>query len=252
MTNTRFPAALLVLLLPLAAPSQNTEIRVLCSNGFRAAMEKLLPQVKSAAGGPVTVQFGASANFKSSIEGGESFDLLIVTPQIIGDLMKEGKVAAGTQTDLASSGVGIAVRAGRPKPDVSSAAAIKQTLLDAKSVGYVKVGAGTPAILDLLSRLGIGEDVERKTIFQPGAEQSMKNLAGGQIDVAIALISEILPAPGVQFAGPFPPEFQRRIIMSAGIASSTKNRAACENIVKSLTSASAAAAIKSAGLDPIR
>jgi molybdate transport system substrate-binding protein len=252
MTNTRFLPGLLALLLPMAAPAQDAGIRVLCSNGFRAAMEKLLPQVKSAIGGPVNIQFGASANFKSSIEGGESFDLLIVTPQVIGDLAKEGKIAAGTQTDLASSGVGIAVRAGRPKPDVSSAQAIKQTLLDAKSVGYVKVGAGTPAILDLLNRLGISADVERKTVFQSGAQQSMKNLAGGQIDVAIALVSEILPAPGVQFAGPFPPEFQRRIIMSAGIASSTKNRAVCQKIIKSLTNASAAAAIKSAGLDPIR
>ncbi len=252
MTSPRFPVALLVLLLPLAAPAQDTGIRVLCSNGFRAAMEKLLPQVKSAIGGPVNVQFGASANFKSSIEGGEAFDLIIVTPQVIGDLAKEGKIAAGTQTDLASSGVGIAVRAGRPKPDASTADAIKRMLLDAKSIGYVKVGAGTPAILDLLNRLGISADVERKTVFQSGAEQSMKNLADGRIEVAIALISEILPAPGVQLAGPFPPEFQRRIIMSAGIASSTKNRAACEKIIKSLTSARAAVTIKTAGLDPIR
>jgi len=234
-----------------APAQQDTEIQMLCSNGFREAMQKLLPEAERAAGRRINLQFGASANFKRSIEGGEPFDLAIVTPQIIADLIKEGKIAPGTATDLASTGIGIAVRAGQPKPDVSTVEAIKRTVLQAKSIGYVQVGAGTPAIINLLDGLGISADVQRKTVYQPGAEQSMRSLATGETDLVFGLISEILPAPGVQLAGPFPPEFQKRIVMTAGIAASTKNRRAATEIVKSLTSAAAAAAIQTTGMDPI-
>jgi molybdate transport system substrate-binding protein len=240
-----------LLLAAQIASAQDTEIRVVCSNGFRAAFEKLRPDAERAIGRPLKVQFGASRNLKESIEGGEPFDLAILTPQIIDDLTKAGKIAAGTKVDLASSGVGIAVRAGRPKPDIGTASAMKQTLLAAKSIGYVQVGAGTPAILDMLSRLGISEDVKPKTVFQSGAEESMKNLADGKLDVDFALISEILPAPGVQLAGPLPAEFQRRVVMAAGIASSTKNREEAGRFVKSLTSSEAAKTIKAVGMDPV-
>ncbi len=244
-------AMLLALILAHAAFAQDAEIRILCSNGFRGAMLKLVPQGQRAAGHPVKIEYGPSAKFKQAIEGGEQFDLLIVTPQVIGDLVKEGKIAAGTQVDLASSGIGIAVRAGVPKPDISSAQAIKKTLQDAKSIGYVKVGAGTPAILDMLDRLGISQEVQPKTALQTGAESSMKNVADGKVDVAFALISEIVPAPGVQLAGPVPPEFQRKVVMTAAISSSTKQRDAVSGIIKSLSNASAAAKIKAAGLDPV-
>jgi molybdate transport system substrate-binding protein len=113
------------------------------------------------------------------------------------------------------------------------------------------VGAGTPAILNMLDHLGIRQDLQAKTIFQPGAEQSMTNVASGQVELALALVSEILPAPGVQFAGPIPPEFQKRIIMTAGVSNSTKNRAAVKQIIQTLTSGDAAGPIKSAGMDPI-
>ena len=226
------------------AAAEDTEIRILCSNGIRAAVEKLVPH-------STKVQYGASAVLKRSIEGGEPFDLALLSQPIIADLIKEGKIAAGTSVDLASSGIGIAVRAGVPKPDVITPEAIKQMLLHTKSIGYVKEGAGTPAIINMLDRLGISEDVQRKTVLQPGAERSMASVAEGKIDVAFALISEILPAPGVQLAGPLPPEFQKRIIMTAGIASSTKNREAANQIIKSLTSAAAATTIKATGLDPI-
>ncbi len=205
MTNICLRTALLVLLFSGLAPAQDNEIRVLCSNGFRAAMVKLMPSGARVGGHPVKIEFGASANFKRAIEGGEQFDLIIVTPQVIGDLAKDGKIAAGTEVNLASSGVGIVVRAGRPIPDVSNPQAIKQLLLGAKSIGYVKVGAGTPAILALLDGLGISQQVQPKTAYQEGAEPSMRNLADGHVDVAFALVSEILPAPGVQLAGPLPP-----------------------------------------------
>ncbi|PWT85592.1 MAG: hypothetical protein C5B58_02860 [Acidobacteria bacterium] len=247
------PLAACISVFMLSAPqrafAQDTEVRILCSNGFRAAMEKVLPESERAAK-RIKIQFGPSASLKQSIEGGDPFDLVIVTPQVIADLTKEGKVAQGTAADLASSGVGLAIRAGLPKPDVANPPIMKRTLLDAKSVGYVKVGAGTPAILDMLKALGISDDIQRKTVYQTGAEESMANVASGKVDVAFALISEI-SAPGVQLAGPVPPEFQKRIVMTAGIASSTKSREAVNGIIITLTSAAAAPAIRAAGMDPI-
>ena len=138
-------AAFLVLLFSLTAPAQDNEIRILCSNGFRAGMEKLLSDGERSSGRTAKIQFGASANLKKIIETGQPFDFAVLTPQIVEALIKEGKIAAGTKVDLASSGVGLAVRAGQPKPDIATAQAMKQTLLAAKTVGYVGVGAGTPA-----------------------------------------------------------------------------------------------------------
>jgi molybdate transport system substrate-binding protein len=240
----------LALLAMQMIPAQNAELHLLCSNGFRGAMQKLLPQAEHAAGVKVNIEYGASRNLKESIDQGQPLDLLIVTPQVIDELIKEGKVAAGTKMDLASSKIGVAVRAGRPKPDVSTAQAIKQTLLAAKSIGYVKVGAGTPAFLDMFEKLGITDALRDKTVFQAGAGDSMKNLAAGNVDIALALVSEIVHVPGVQLAGPVPAEFQRPVVLSAAIASGTKNRAACERFIRSLTSPSAAAPIRAAGMEP--
>jgi molybdate transport system substrate-binding protein len=251
MMNTGLRAALLVLLISGVVPAQDAQVHVLCSNGFRAALQKLLPEAQRTIGHPINVKFGTSASFKQAIEGGEAFDLVIVTPQIIGDLIKDGKIAAGTQVDLASTGVGMGVRAGQPKPDVSSAQAMKQTLLQFKSIGIVKVGAGTPAVVDMLSHLGITDQVQPKIVYQEGAEQSMANLSSGKIEAAFGLISEIASVPGVQFVGPLPAEFQRKILMTAGIASAAKNRKAAEGIIQSFTSAAAAETIKAAGLEPI-
>jgi molybdate transport system substrate-binding protein len=230
----------------------DTEIRILCSNGLRAAMVKLLPQYERTTGRRIKIDYGASANFKRSIEAGQPFDLAILTPQLIEDLTKQGKIAAGTAVDIATTGIGVAVRAGSPKPDVSTPEAMKQTLLKAKSIGYVKEGASAAATVNMLDRLGVRDQVQNKIVFPSGAEQSMASVASGQTEVAFALISEILIVPGVQIAGPLPPEFQKPIMMSAGIASSTQNRTAVDKIVKSLTGAEASITLKATGLDPVR
>ncbi|HTC87922.1 MAG TPA: substrate-binding domain-containing protein [Bryobacteraceae bacterium] len=250
MTNTGLRTALLVLLISGVAPADDAHVQVLCSNGFRAALDKLLPEAQRTIGHPVNVKFGTSASFKQAIEGGEQFDLVIVTPQIIGDLIKDGKIAAGTQVNLASTGEGMAIRTGQPKPDVSSAQAMKQTLLQLKSIGVVKVGAGTPAVVDMLNRLGITEQVQPKIVYQEGADQSMANLASGKVEAAFGLISEVASVPGVQFAGPLPAEFQRKIFMTAGISGAAKNRKAAEGIIQSFTNAASAEAITAANLEP--
>jgi molybdate transport system substrate-binding protein len=233
------------------AAAQDAGIRILCSNGFKAAMQKLQPELEHSTGRRMNVTFGTSTKIKGSIESGEAFDLAILTSEIVRDLSQEGKIAAGTAVDIASSGIGIAVRAGAPKPDVSTPAAVKQTLLKAKSIAYVKAGASAPSIENMFSSLGISDAVQKKVVFEPGADQNMASVAGGQNELSFGLVSEIVPVPGVQLAGPVPTEFQKPIVMSAGISASTKNRKAVEQIVKSLTSAASAPAIQATGMDPI-
>jgi len=163
-------------------------------------------------------------------------------------LIKQGKIASETLNPLARADIGIAVRAGTSRPDVKTASAVRQLVLKAKTVGYVKEGASTPAIVNMLNRLGIAEQTQRKSMFQAGATESMASVANGQTDVAFALVSEIVPAAGVQLAGPLPSEFQRPIIMTSGISTYTKNRAAADKLIQLLMSPEAETVIKSTGL----
>jgi molybdate transport system substrate-binding protein len=230
--------------------AEDTEIRILCSNGIKAAVEKLLPEYEHSMGLRMKVQFGTSANIRRSIEGGEPFDLAILSQQMVVDLMKDGKIAPGSKVDIASSGIGVAFRAGSPKPDVATPEAIKQTLLNAKSISYVKEGASSPVLVGMFHTLGISQEVQNKVAYQPGAERNMASVADGRADIAFGLVSEIVPAPGVQLAGPVPAQFQKPITISAGIASSTKNRAAVNKIIQSLSSAESSRIIKATGMEP--
>ncbi len=154
--------------------------------------------------------------------------------------------------DLASTGEGIAVRAGQPKPDVSSAQAMKQTLLQLKSIGVVKVGAGTPAVVDMLNRLGIAGQVQPKIVYQEGADLSMANLASGKVEAAFGLISEVASVPGVQYAGPLRGGISEEDFHDGGnFQGAAKNRKAAEGIIQSFTSAASAEAIQAANLEPV-
>jgi molybdate transport system substrate-binding protein len=240
--------SLAVCLLPQTVAAQSADIHVLSSNGIRSAMEKLIPEYERKSGYQMNIQFGASATLKTSIEHGEPFDVAILTLQVIDDLIKQGRIASETLNPLATTDIGIAVRAGTSRPAVKTAGAVKQLLLKSRTVGYVQEGASTPAIVNMLNRLGIAEQIRRKTIFQAGAGESMASVADGQTDVAFALVSEIVSAAGVQLAGPLPSEFQRPIIMTSGISTSTNKRAAADKLIQLLMSPEAETVIKSTGL----
>jgi len=242
---------LLALVFAPVALAQNAQLEILCSNGYKSAMEKLLPAAQKAAERKVHVQYGTSANLKQTIQSGVPFDITILSAQVLDDLEKSGQIAAGSKVDLASSGIGIAVRSGKPKPDVQSTQAVKQLLESAKAVSYVPVGASTPELMKMFDSMGIKKDVQKKAILQPGADQNMKSVADGQADLAFGLVSEIVSVPGVQLAGPLPSEFQKQVVLSAGIATVSQNREAANKFIKALTTASAAKTIKMIGLDAI-
>jgi molybdate transport system substrate-binding protein len=229
--------------------AQGPPVRVLCSNGVRAAVESVLPQAEGAVGHKIAVQFSSSASLKQRIDSGESFDVVILTPDLIDDLVKQGKVAGGSSTSLARAGIGVGIRAGFPKPDISSEAAMKQTLLQVKSVTYTKNGASRTHIEKMYERLGITHEMGPKIILQEMPGRAERVVGEGGADMVITLVSEILPTPGVQLVGPLPGELQSYISFSGGVSAKASDAAAAKALLKFLSSSAVAPTYKAKGME---
>jgi molybdate transport system substrate-binding protein len=230
--------------------AQAPPVRVLCSNGVRAAVEQVLPQAEHAVGHKVAIQFSSSASLKQRIDGGETFDAVVLTPDLIDILIKQGKVVSGTTTNLARAGIGVGIRVGTPKPDISSLPAMKQTLLNVKSVTYTKSGASRPHIEKMYDRLGIAKEMAPKVILQEMPGRAERVVAEGGADMVITLVSEILPTPGVHLVGPLPGELQNYISFAGGMGSKATDPAAAKALLTFLSSPAVAAAYKAKGMEP--
>jgi len=249
MSNATICAAVLLghLLFPAAA-LQAAEIRVLASNGIKAAMEALEPQFERASGDTLTIEFSTAATLKQRIESGEAFDVAILTDDAITDLIRSGKLAPATRAELAAVGIGVGYRKGAAKPDVRTAASLKQALLNAEAIAYTGNGASRPAIDKMIAGLGIGHQLESKShLVGPG--QAPGSVAKGESDLVLTLISEILPEPGVELAGPLPSEFQAYLGMAAASGTKTGNTPAAQALIKFLDGPAAAAMYKAKGME---
>lgn len=233
-----------------AAPAGAAEIKAMVSNALKTTMEEVAPQFEKASGHKLTINFGAAAELKASMEKGAPADVAILTSATTDDLIKEGKLAAAGRADVARSGAGVAVRKGSPKPDISTAAAFRQALLDAKSIGFVGVGATAPYIRSLFDRLGIAEQVKSKLKVLPASDPAANAVAQGEADLGITQISEILPYAGAELVGPLPPEIQLYTVYPAAIATDTKELAAATAFIKYLSTPAAIAVLKAKGLSP--
>jgi molybdate transport system substrate-binding protein len=230
--------------------AQVPPVRVLCSNGIRAATEEVLPQAEHAVGHKIAVQFSSSASLKQRIDAGETFDVVILTPDLIDELIKQGKVTAGSSTSLARAGIGVGIRVGTPKPDISSAAAMKQTLLQVKSVTYTKSGASRPHIEKMYERLGITKEMAPKVILQEMPGRAERVVGEGGADMVITLVSEILPTPGVQLVGPLPGDLQNYISFAGGVGSKAADASASKALLTFLSSAAVGPTYKAKGMEP--
>jgi molybdate transport system substrate-binding protein len=246
-------ASVLLAALGGAAPAAAAEIKVLSTVALKAALdEDLLPQLARSAESKVTIKYDAAAALKKAIDGGEGFDVAILVPAGIDDLIKQGKIEAASRTNLARVGVGVAVRAGAPKPDISTAEAFKKTLLSAKSIAYgdpALGGASSVYFANLLQRLGIADEMKAKTKLTPSGEGA-KAVADGTAEIGVGQISEIVPVRGAELAGPFPAEYQVYTAFTAGIAANAKDVTAAKSFLKFLTTPAALQVFKARGLDP--
>jgi molybdate transport system substrate-binding protein len=238
-----------VLLSARSAGGQANELRVLASAGVEPAVTALLPPAEHSIGQRVATEFDASKTLKQRILAGEAFDVAILTPENIDDLVRQGKIAVNTRSDVARAGVGVGIRAGAPKPDISTPEALKRTLLNAKSITLNPNGASTAYFYQVLARLGIAENAKSKFILDTALERLKRNVAEGKAELIIALIPEILDSRGVELAGPLPGDLQSYVNFTAGVATNTHNAKAAKALIRFLTAPAAAPMLKAKGLE---
>jgi molybdate transport system substrate-binding protein len=236
----------------LALPASSfAQVKVIISGGFSAAYREVLPELERRTGIAVTTASGASQGngpetIGAMLRRGEPADVVIMNRAGLAELIAQGRIIAGTDLDLARTLTGVAVRAGRPKPDIRTVDAFKQTLLRAKTIAVP--GSGTSMITDVLSRLGISDDVAVK-IPARGTE-SIAMVARGDAELAIQPVSEILRMPGVELVGPIPKDLQHVVVYAAAIVAGSREHEASTRLIAFLSSDAATAAIKNSGMEP--
>jgi molybdate transport system substrate-binding protein len=225
------------------------EIKVLSGNGGRAAVSELAARFERASGHKVMIRFEVNAALKRKIEAGETFDVAILNPPVLDELIRQGRIAAGTRADIGSAGLGVAVRAGGAKPDIGSVDAFKRALLDAKSVAFPGEGASGIYFKKLLERLGIAEPMKRKLKPMP-AEDTVEVVARGEADMVVVIASRIVDVPGVDLVGPLPAELQTTIGIAAGVSAAASDPAAAKALIEFFTAPAALPVIRAKGLTP--
>ena len=227
------------------------EIKVLASGGVRGALQELAPAFERATGNKLVITFGPAAVLKRQIEGGEAFDLLaILTSAGIDDLAKQRKLDAGSRAAIARSGVGIGIRKGAPRPDIGTADAFKRTLLAAKSISWVKEGASGIYFASLLERKGIAGQMKPKAAPAALGAEVGKLVVAGKAELGVALVNELMAAPGVEVLGPLPAELQNYTVFHAGVGVGSKDSAAAKALIKFLTTPAAGAVFRAKGQEP--
>jgi len=241
--------------LVLAGLAHAAEIKVMNSGGFAAAYRDLAPEFERATGNTVATAWGPSMGVAPDaipmrLQRGEPVDVLIMVGYALGDLIKQGKVVADSRVDLARSKIGMAVRAGAPKPDISSVEAFKRALIAAKSIAYSDSASGVYVSTQLFQRLGIADEVLPKS-REIKSERVGNVVARGEAEIGFQQISELLPVQGIDFVGPLPPELQKITVFSAGVAVGAKDPSAAKALIEFLASPAAVPAIKKSGLEPV-
>src|SRR5215831_5465016 len=223
------------------------EIRVLASNGVKATLEELAPAFERQTGNKVVIEFGLAAVLKRQIEGGAPFDLAILTSAGIDDLAKQGKVDGASRAAIARSGVGIGIRKGAPRADISTPDALKRTLLSAKSISWAKEGQSGIYFAGLLEKMGIAEQMKPKVVPASQGSEVGKFVVEGKSQYGVILVNELMAVPGVEVLGPLPEALQSYTAFHAGVASGSKNAKAAQELTRFLTAPSSAAVFKAKG-----
>jgi molybdate transport system substrate-binding protein len=234
--------------------SASAQVNVLMSGGFGGAYEQLLPEFERASGIKVTTGSGASQGsgpqtIAAQLARGVPADVVILSREGLNDLIAEKRIVAGTDMDLARVPLGIAVRAGTAKPDVSTVEAFKQLMLKAKTVAMPASTSGIWLMKDLFPRLGIADKVNAKPAARGSDATDM--VAAGSADLAVMPVSEILHAKGVEFAGHIAPEIQFVQTFSAAVVAGSGNAEGAKRLIAFLASPHAAEAIRKSGMDPV-
>lgn len=244
-----FKAIGLFVALLAGTASQAAEIKVLSGNGAKAAVTELAAQFERQSGHKVTVHFEVNPAIKKRIESGEGYDVAVLNPPVLDDLIKQGRIVADTRSVIGRAGIGAAIRAGAPKPDISTVEAFKRTLLSYNSVAYPGEGASGRYFVSVVERLGITNEMKAKMRPMP-AEYNVEVVASGEVDMVVVVASRIFGVKGVEPLGTIPQELQTWIGFTAGVSSTTKQPALAREMLRFFTSPAAGKIIKAAGVEP--
>jgi len=245
-----FVTVLFLLQFAAEVPAQSTELHVIISDGMKPALQALLPQIERATGRTIKPHFDSSKRLAENILGGEDCDVALLTSDVIDDLIKQGKLAAGTSSEIARTGIGVGVRAGAPKPEIGTAESLKRAILNAKFISFNPTGASAVHNHEMLQRLGIAEEMKSKLLLDPGPGMPQQKVAEGKADLVFTLIPEIKFFHGVDFVGPVPAEFQSYINFAAAVSANTKSTEAAKAVIQFLKTPDAAATMTAKGVEP--
>jgi molybdate transport system substrate-binding protein len=253
--GVRRVAAITVVALFLAIPARADEIKVMTSGAFTEAYQQLVQQFQKATHHTVVTTFGASLggaqdSIPVRLGRGEPVDVVIAIESAFEPLIKAGHIVPGSRVQLARSVIGIAVRKGAPKPDISSVAALRQALLQAKSIAYSASASGTYVSTELFARLGVADQVKGKA-KRIESERVGAVVARGDAEIGFQQVSELLPIDGIEYVGPLPSEVQQVSVVTAAIATKSASPAAAKVLIDFLASPAAAATIHKTGLEPV-
>jgi molybdate transport system substrate-binding protein len=242
-------SATVTLILAFGQPgiASDAEIHIWTARAIAMVLEEVGPQFERASGHRLSVYSDLPVDFEKRLKAGDPLDVLISGSAPVDQWVKEGKLIAATRTDIARSGIGVEVRAGARKPDISSVEAFKRALLNAKSIVYLRVGSGI-YVHGLLQRLGIAEAVMPK-VTRPESDIVSELVAKGEVELGMVVITQILTTPGVELAGPLPAEIQSYVAFAAGISVNSKAPDVAKQLITFLTG-TAIPVIKAQGMEP--
>ena len=238
-----------------AATARATDVKVVTSGAFTAAYLQLVPDYERASHDKLLTEFGPSMGTTHNaipvrLERGEAIDVVIMAAPALEDLIKQGKVRADSRVDLVQSKIAMAVKAGVPKPDISTLDALKRTLLAAKSIAYSDSASGVYLSTELFPKLGIADQIKGKC-RKIEADPVGGVVASGEVEIGFQQISELRPVKGIEIVGELPPGAQRVTIFAAGIPATSKHPEAAKSLIQWLASPAAYTAIKKTSLEPV-
>lgn len=239
------PCALLAGTLTAAVAA---EVKVLASNAMTTVMDELVPAFERTSGHKLSVVYAPTADIMTRIKGGETADAIILIRQSIDALKKDGKVVADTDTEIARTGIGLAVKSGAPKPDISTPDAFKATMLRAKSVSASETGASGTQFRRVLDRLGITEEMKPKLRLVQGATPTATLVAKDEAEMAVNMMSELTGVAGTEIVGPFPGDLAFDILLVGAVDASAKEAGAGRELLRFLASRDAAPVLTRKGM----
>jgi len=250
MRRTSFAALVAVLLLGVSGVRavQAAEITVRAGMGVVSSVRDLAPAFEKMTGHKVIVIFDPTPVMNEKINSGAPADIAAVQPQQVDELIKQGKMVAGTHTNFAQAGVGVAVKAGAPKPDISTVAAFKTAMLNAKSIGYSQGGSGTISAR-VMEKLGIADQLKARTKFIDGRPVA-EDVAKGLVEIGLQQINVIIPVEGADYVGPLPKELQETVKFAGGVLTVSKEPEVARAFLRFIASPEAAPLIRKSAMEP--